>query len=89
MRIQSYALEIPSRVISTIHYLYPLALAYRREVPLDRTVVTEIPSLLSDQQLDSVYRDYSISEVGEIWKRCKQLYEESMSQQARVEGGPL
>jgi len=74
MRIQSYALEIPSRVISTIHYLYPLVLAYNREVPLDRTVLIEIPSLLSDPQVDAVYRDYFVPEVGAIWNRCKELY---------------
>lgn len=77
MRIQYYALEIPSRVISTIHYLYPLALGYSRQMSLDRTVVAELPSLLSDQRLDAAYTNYPVPEITAIWKRCKELYEEA------------
>jgi len=73
MRIQSYACEIPSRIISTAHYLYPLALAYSRDVPLDRTVVAELPSLLRDLRLDLAYRTHPIAEIGMIWARCKEL----------------
>jgi hypothetical protein len=78
MRIQYYALEIPSRVISTIHYLYPLVLAFHREVSLDRTVVVELPSLLSDTRLDTVYRDYPVREIATIWDRCKELFVDAM-----------
>jgi len=79
MRIQYYALEIPSRVISTIHYLYPLVLAFNREVRLDRTVVVELPALLSDPRLDAVYRDYPVREIGAIWNRCKELFADAMA----------
>jgi serine/threonine protein kinase len=79
MRIQYYALDIPSRVISTIHYLYPLALASNRGVPLDRTVVVELPALLSDPRLDAVYRDYPVCEIGAIWNRCKDLFVNKMA----------
>lgn len=79
MRIQYYALEIPSRVISTIHYLYPLLLAFNREVPLDRTVVVELPSLISDPRLDAVYRDHPVREIGAIWTRCKQLFVDAIA----------
>ena len=75
MRIQYYALEIPSRVISTIHYLYPLVLAFHREIPLERTVAVELPSLLSDPRLDAVYRDHPVPEIAAIWNRCKELFE--------------
>ncbi|HEY6254129.1 MAG TPA: NACHT domain-containing protein [Candidatus Angelobacter sp.] len=85
MRIQYYALEIPSRSISTIHYLYPLVLAYNHEISLDRTVVVELPSLLSDPQLDIVYREYSVSEVAAIWNRCKELYQEATARVPSVE----
>jgi serine/threonine protein kinase len=76
MRIQFYALEIPSRVISTVHYLYPLVLAYNRDVTLDRTVVVELPYLLSHQRLDAVYQDCRLPEIRAIWNRCKELYGE-------------
>lgn len=79
MRIQFYALEIPSRIISTIHYLYPLVLAYNRDVSLDRTVLIDLPSLLSDTRLDAVYRAYRIPEITAIWDRCKELYGEVMA----------
>jgi hypothetical protein len=74
MRIQYYALEIPSRIISTIHYLYPLVLASNREISLDRSVLMELPSLLSDPRIDATYRNYPVREVSQIWQRCKELY---------------
>lgn len=78
MRIQFYATEIPSRTISTIHYLYPIVLAYNRGVPLDRTVIVELPSLLSDPRLDAVYRKCPVPEVKLIWNRCQELFRDSI-----------
>jgi len=77
MRIQFYALDIPSRMISTIHYLYPLVLAFSQGVSLDRTIIVELPSLLGDLRLDTLYRTSPIPEVRMIWNRCKTLYDET------------
>jgi serine/threonine protein kinase len=86
MRIQYYALEVHSRVISAIHYLYPLVLAFNREVALDRTVVVELPSLLTDPRLDAVYRDYPVREIATIWSRCKELFTDAMTRASAVGG---
>jgi hypothetical protein len=54
-----------------------LVLAFSQGVPLDRTIIVELPSLLADMRLDVLYRTSPIPEVRMIWDRCKTLYDET------------